>query len=104
MIERPEDLKVFGQGFCGSVTVDGRASGAVFSRGADRERTLRGTVISDNRSFLVGVIPWAREGSEVRADGRDFVIEEIQQKAGIITCFLKLDRKGEVSESDYYPH
>ncbi len=99
MIERPEDLKVFGHGFGGAVTVDGQASDAIYSRGADKERTLRGTVISDSRSFLVGVIPWAKVGSRVEADGKNFVIEEIQEKAGLFSYYLKRNY-GSESEDD----
>jgi len=105
VIERPEDLAVFGQGFGGSVTVDGQASGAIYSKGSDKERTIRGTVISDNRSFLVGLIPWADLGSKVEANGMNFIIEEIQEKAGLYSYYLKKDYgiEREEDESSGYP-
>jgi hypothetical protein len=105
MIERPEDLLVFGQGFGGSVTVDGQASEAIYSKGSDKERTIRGTVISDNRSFLIGVIPWAKPESRVEANGKQFVIEEIQEKAGLFSYYLKrhYERESEEDDSSDYP-
>ena len=89
MIETEQDFKAFTKGFGELVMVDDRPSSAIFSRGSTRERTIRGTIISDSRSFLVGVIPWAKEGSKVDVKGECFEVDEIQEKAGISSYYLK---------------
>ena len=104
MIEVYDDLRVFGQGFHETVYVDDQGVEVVFSQGADKERTIRGTVISDNRSILIGLIPWAIEGSKVEVRGDNYLIEEIQAKAGLFTYFLSKDYNFERENSEYYPH
>ena len=80
---------MFTQGFGETVLVDGRPTCAIFSKGSTKERTIRGTVISDSRSFLVGVIPWAEEGSKVQLKDEHFEIDEVQEKAGIYSYYLR---------------
>ncbi|MFK7822781.1 MAG: hypothetical protein AB8G05_01390 [Oligoflexales bacterium] len=89
MIQTEEDLKAFTKGFGETVMVDGRPVSVVFSKGSTKERTIRGTVISDSRSFLVGIISWAEENSKVEVDGQHFEIDEIQEKAGIYSYYLR---------------
>ena len=89
MIENEQDFKAFTQGFGEAVIVDGRPTCVIFSKGFTKERTIRGSIISDSRSFLVGVIPWAKEDSKVKVGDEIFVIEEIQEKAGICSYYLR---------------
>ena len=89
MIQTEDDFKAFTQGFGQKVLVDDRPVTVVFSKGSTKERTIRGTVISDSRSFLVGLIPWAREDSRVEVDGENFEIDEIGEKAGIYSYYLR---------------
>ena len=106
MIERPEDLHVFASSFTGSILVDGIKANAIFSKGSDQERTIRGTIISDSRSFLVGLIPWAKADSIVEAGDKSYQIDEIQEKAGLFSYYLTKHYNHEEDvndESEDYP-
>ena len=100
MISSDDDFEVFCDDFSRSVLVDGKKAFAIFSRGSSSERTIRGTVVSDTRSFLVGKISWAKEGSKVQVDDRHFEIEEILEKAGLYSYFLKIDYANEREDAD----